>query len=175
MDNYLTLTWMNIPLPSLKSVIRTWWDKILACGCVEASRDAVHCRWPAKLSWGFSLLGFLCWHPVCISWFLCLLAFPSQPSLTLLSPSVSSDVSLFAGTCVDTELCKFFSWFVFNKTEFHQRKYLTVSNTVHKHPCGHLGCFRYRTSVFLSYLLCQTIVVHFGFDKALHAVTSLCP
>lgn len=29
---------------------------------------------------------------------------------------------------------------------------------VHKHPCGHLGCFRYRTSVFLSYLLHQTFV-----------------
>lgn len=97
----------------------------------------------------FYLLGFLCCHPVHVGWFLCLLAFLSQPNLTFLFASVSSDVSLFAGTCVGTELCEFFSWILFNKTGFHQRKYLIASNTVHKHPCGHLGCFRYRTSVFL--------------------------
>lgn len=76
-------------------------------------------------------------------------------------------VLMFPGTCVDTELCKFFSWFVFNKTGFCQRKYLIASNTVHRHPCGHMGCFRYRTSVCLSYLLYQTFVVYFGFNKYL--------
>lgn len=98
---------------------------------------------------------------LCPLWLVSLLSSPSQPNLTLLFASVSSDVSLFAGICVDTELCKFFSWFVFNKTGFHQRKSLIASNTVHKHPSGHLGCFRYRTNVFLSYLLHQTFVVYF--------------